>query len=171
MFSLDFPTPALRLFSVLYTRHCDSCHGGRCSGGSIHPLMFAVISFPVFVLLWEGSFHEAWDTLRKLFLDFDRKVIAVCPCIRCLRSFVCLCFSKLMVVSRFMEGIPTSKYTFSIGMFFLNILLQYDMHHLEYNLFIFNVSPYFIRTFSDRETECNCRYPQSVGICSPFWSC
>lgn len=79
--------------------------------------MSSVLSFHAFILFWEGSFSKALETRRKLFLDFRREIVVVCPYIGCLGSLACFCRSKLVEISRLIDGgaMPAYKYTFSIG--------------------------------------------------------
>lgn len=97
LISLDFSSSTLRLINVFHICHCNSYPEG--STGSIHLLMFAVLSFYAFILFRKGSFSKALNALKRLFLGFNQKVTAVGPYTGRLRSFVCVSLSLWQLVT------------------------------------------------------------------------
>lgn len=91
------------------------------------------------------------ETLMKLFLNFNRKDIAICSYIG---SFVSSCLSKLVEISRLIEGraLPVNKYTLSQSMCYLQASGN-NIRHVSFRAVFFkHKSSFVIRTkiFSEK---------------------
>lgn len=100
-FSLDRPTPTLRLLNILHTGHSKLFSARWCSVGTIHFLVFwSKESFYLSILPWSWFIFNICVHLSKFFLYFRQAIRRLIPKIVCKLSCYCFVLSQSALTPR-----------------------------------------------------------------------